>query len=404
MCPFLDDQRRFFVVFFFLYSLFLTWLGAVPGHCASARRSGEETQVRIAIVKNAESVELKARGRYQLRDALSGEELQSGRRLKRTRVTAGRQTVRFGAREYRRTKLVIQSEKPITVLFKNKKRQYRGTITIQWVEGQRLLLINTLGMEEYIRGVLYHEVSHRWPLAAIKAQAVAARSYAVYQVRQRHKADYDVSSDIYSQVYGGRDSERYRTNIAVERTEGEILTFEGEILPTYYHATCAGHTEDVEELWKHDLFALKGVACPFCLLAPHYAWEKNLQLQNIQESLNDHDYQLDLIKDIRVVSRNKSGRINNLEITTRTGKQVTIAGKEFRNIVGPNVIKSNNYRIRMKGYYVDFIGRGWGHGVGMCQWGAMEMARQRYSYRDILFYYYPGSRIQQGSALLSASE
>ncbi len=100
-----------------------------------------------------------------------------------------------------------------------------------------------------------------------------------------------------------------------------------------------------------------------------------------------------LIKEIRVIDRNPSERIKTLELVTRDGKKATVSGKDFRQIIGPNVIKSNNYYVVMKGYYCDFIGKGWGHGVGMCQWGAQGMARQRFEYKDILEFYYPGIHI-----------
>ena len=93
------------------------------------------------------------------------------------------------------------------------------------------------------------------------------------------------------------------------------------------------------------------------------------------------------------MERNKSGRIRNLEIESRDGKISKISGKDFRDIVGPNIVRSNNYNVVMKGYYFDLIGKGWGHGVGMCQWGANFMARDRYDFREILRFYYPGVEI-----------
>ena len=100
-----------------------------------------------------------------------------------------------------------------------------------------------------------------------------------------------------------------------------------------------------------------------------------------------------LIKEIKVLERNKSQRIKELKIIERDNKEVVISGKDFRNIVGPNLIKSNNYVIEMKGYYADFLGKGWGHGVGLCQWGANFMAGQGYRFDQILKYYYPGAEI-----------
>ena len=253
-----------------------------------------------------------------------------------------------------------------------------------------MLVVNAVELENYIKGVLYHEVSHYWPMESLKAQAVAARSYALYQMQMNRHKDFDVTSDIYSQVYGGRGSERYRTNIAIERTKGLVMVYRGKLLLAYFHATCAGHTEDVSELWKEDLPPLKGVACSFCRFSPHFFWKKNFRLKDIQDKLNAKGYGLGLIKEIRIIERNTSGRIKTLEIETRDGKKANISGKDFREIIGPNNIKSNNYEVDMQGYYMDLIGKGWGHGVGMCQWGAAQMASEGYSYEQILKYYYPG--------------
>ena len=126
---------------------------------------------------------------------------------------------------------------------------------------------------------------------------------------------------------------------------------------------------------------------------PNYRWKKNFRSKDIQQKLNANGFKLGLIKEIDVLERTKSGRIKNLEIKTRDGKSTTISGIKFRDIIGPNVLKSNYYDIEMKGYYFDVNGRGWGHGVGMCQWGVYRMAKKRYEYTRILGYYYPGAKI-----------
>jgi stage II sporulation protein D len=129
--------------------------------------------------------------------------------------------------------------------------------------------------------------------------------------------------------------------------------------------------------------------------SPHYRWQKNFRLKDIQDKLNGQGYKIGLIQEIAVLERNKSGRVKKLKITSRDGKIDLIDGKTFRDILGPNVLKSNLYEVNMKGWFVDFVGRGWGHGVGMCQWGAYNMARARYSYKQILLYYYPGAELER---------
>jgi stage II sporulation protein D len=192
-------------------------------------------------------------------------------------------------------------------------------------------------------------------------------------------------------MYGGKDAERYRTSIAVNRTHGEILTYQDKIIPAYYHANSGGYTEDVSELWEHDLAPLKGVKSDYSLGMPAVAWKRNFKSRDIQEKLNKAGYKIGSIKEIAVLERNQSGRIRWIQFIDRAGKKIKIKGKDFREIIGPNEIRSNNYEITMKGYYFDLIGKGWGHGVGLCQWGANNMAYQRFSYTDILQFYYPGA-------------
>ncbi|MCB0375183.1 MAG: SpoIID/LytB domain-containing protein, partial [Sinomicrobium sp.] len=231
-------------------------------------------------------------------------------------------------------------------------------------------------------------------MEALKAQAVATRSYVLYQAHENQEQKYDVTSDIYSQVYGGKSAERYRTNIATKRTEGEVMIYNGKILPAYFHANSGGHTEDVKEMWNHpDLPPLSGVEDPYAEEAPAYYWRRNFRSGDIQRLLKDNGYRIGLIKDITVIDRTRSGRVRTLRIEDRDGKVITISGKAFRHIVGPNVISSNLYEIIMKGYFFDLIGKGWGHGVGMSQWGAQVMSRKRMKYDEILRFYYPGVRI-----------
>jgi len=358
----------------------------------SAWSAPEDFPVRIAILQNVEQVTVKVRGRYTIIDPATQQEIKEGRRLAETKFRVAPTGLLMNGQALTQKRVRLMPTLDVSVFVNGKEKRYRGDVDIIKTADNKILVVNTLGIEEYIRGVLYHEISPRWPMDAIMAQAVAARSYAVYQVMNNKGRDFDVYSDIYSQVYGGRMSERYRTNLAVLRTRGEILTHKGEVLPAYFHATCAGHTEDVRELWKHGSIApLAGVRCNYCNLSPHRHWKKNLRLADIQAKLNQSGVAIDDIKNILVQDMDESGRNKTLKIISRTGKEAVISGKDFRQLLGPNEIRSNKFRVEMKGYYCDILGEGWGHGVGLCQWGAFGMARQRYDYRAILAHYYPGS-------------
>jgi stage II sporulation protein D len=250
------------------------------------------------------------------------------------------------------------------------------------------MVINHIDLEDYIQGILYHEASHYWPYDALKVQAIVCRTFALYQMQENALKDYDVTSDKYSQVYGGRTSERYRTTKAIEETKGEILTYQNKVFPTYYHATCAGYTEDASFLWNTDVAPLRGVLCLFCKESPHFKWHYVLSLDDIKDKLIKAGYTVKKIRNIEILGRDRSGRIINLKITT-DNRDITIMAKDLRNILGPNIIRSTNFNLRIVDRDAVFEGFGWGHGVGLCQWGAYFMAKRGYNYKRILEYYYP---------------
>lgn len=349
------------------------------------------TTVRVAVLKDTHSLTLKIQGPYGIFDLRTNQKLSEGLSLAACEIVAVSDGIQFSQTLLRVSQLKIIPQKDASIFVND--RRFRGEIDLVKDEAGKLIAVNIVDLELYIKGVLSHEISDRWPLEAIKAQAVAARTYALYIKENRKNADYDLTNDIFSQVYGGQQSEKHRTNVATDQTRGLILIYSKKILPAYYHATCAGHTEDVSELWKQDVVPLQGQACEFCKDSPHYFWKKNMRLKDIQDKLNENGHSLGLIKEIQVLERNKSDRIKSLKIVTRDGKEIIISGKDFRNVIGPNLIRSNNYVIEMKGYYVDFLGKGWGHGIGLCQWGANFMAAQGYKFDQILKYYYPGVEI-----------
>ena len=359
------------------------------------------SKVRVAVLKDVKTFILSVRGRYKIIDPKTGQELARGKRLRKSEVKSTPNGIMIADKMYFVDQLRVVLKKDATIYTQKKRSRYRGQMDIIRDDKRKLLVINVLGIEDYVKGVLYHEVPHYWPLQAIEAQAVATRTYVLYQMAGRVNARYDVSNDVYSQVYGGRSAERYRSNIAANRTRGQVMVFKGKVLPAYFHSTCGGQTENVSELWEHDLSPLKGVQCGFCTRSPHYRWKKNFRSKDIQEQLNANGFKLGLIKNIEVKDRTESGRIEDLKIAMRDERSTSISGVRFREIIGPNTIKSNHYDITMKGYYFNLIGRGWGHGVGMCQWGAYQMSKERHRYRSILEYYYPGAQMVDMSTLWS---
>ncbi|MBU4311284.1 MAG: SpoIID/LytB domain-containing protein [Candidatus Omnitrophica bacterium] len=336
----------------------------------------ESVPLKVLVVKDSSSVDLSIKGQYRMVDFNSGEVLKEGDDLQKYVVSV---------ENINPEGIKILPEKKARVYINN--RQFRGDIDILKDKNGELQVINHIDLEQYLYGVLYHEVSHRWPMEVLKAQAIVARSYAFYQKLVNKSKLFDLSSDVYSQVYGGRTSERRKTTKAVNLTQGLVLTYNGKIFPTYYHATCGGRTSDVTTLWNIDVPALGGKACNFCMMSPHYKWKKELNLSDIEDKIG-----IAGITSIDIVKRDEAGRILEMSIKGKSGA-LELSGNKFRLSVGPNIIKSANFEVEIRGRYITFYGKGWGHGIGMCQWGAYGMSRQRWSAEEILDYYYPGAQI-----------
>jgi stage II sporulation protein D len=345
--------------------------------------------IRVLILPEASSLRLKIIGEYEVIDLLQNKVFYRGENLKAT-VTVYKNKLLLGNAGTYSPKVLIMTKNPEALVVNG--QRFRGDLAFIKKKKGEFSVINYIDIEDYIKGILYHEASHYWPMEALKVQAIVSRTYALYQQEKSALLDYDVTRDIYSQVYGGRYSERERTSRAVLQSKGLVLTYLDKIFPTYFHATCAGHTEDASVLWDINLLPLKGVVCDFCRQSPHFNWHCVLTLRDIAEKLSESGRKAGLINNISISSRDNSGRVLNLKIFSDR-KDINISAKDFRNIIGPNVIRSTNFTVEVINGDVVFEGFGWGHGVGLCQWGAYFMAKEDYSAEEILRYYYPGAQL-----------
>ncbi|MFH1201836.1 MAG: SpoIID/LytB domain-containing protein [Candidatus Omnitrophota bacterium] len=375
------------LISFFIFSV-------IAGSCvfaSSLRPAYEMRNIRVAILDGVTSFNLAINGPYSLLGA-DNKMLFEGDYLNDAKVLIKGAIIKIGNSEFdiSRIKVIPQANDAISV----NARRFRGNIEIIIKKDNKFLVVNHLVVEDYVKGVLYHEVSHFWPIEAIKAQAVLARTYALYEAKVNKALDYDLKTNTASQMYGGRTSEKFRTNMAVAATKREVLTFENELFPTYYHATCAGHTEDAANLFNIKIPPLAGVTCGFCRRSPHFKWQAKVSLKDILEKLKGKGFNLGVIGDIRIKGVNASGRISQLEIEGRD-KSISLSGKDFRNAVGPNLIRSTNFQVKIENGFADFIGFGWGHGAGLCQWGAYFMAKEGKRYEEIIKYYYPGAELKE---------
>ncbi|MDI6751250.1 MAG: SpoIID/LytB domain-containing protein [bacterium] len=263
-------------------------------------------------------------------------------------------------------------------------RRYRGYFEIRR-QGGGLLVISIVDLEDYLPGIIKREISTDWPIEAIKAQAVLARTFAL--VNQKHKAEgFDLCSDVHCQVYGGMEAEDKVAILACSATSSEVLCYNEELAPVYYHACCGGLISDIRDVWGPSLPYFKSKVCPYCYASPHYNWQYNLSYANIAEKIG--------ISRVFRVERTGKGRPKEIIVHYEGGRKAILAN-DFRNMFGSNLIKSTYFEIEETWNGIKLIGKGWGHGIGMCQWGAKGMASQGASYQEILSFYFPGCVVKK---------
>jgi len=273
-------------------------------------------------------------------------------------------------------------------------KPYRGLAELTAAD-KGILVVNQLPLEEYLVGLINCEISSAWPIEAVKAQAIIARTYALNRKTARITSPYHLESSVIDQVYEGCLIEDSRARRAVLETEGEVLTYGGAIIQAYYHSSCGGRTEASENIWGASLPYLKGVDCQYCLTSPAAtAWEFKLTLQEIEERLRSAGHKVSGLYDIKTGAVNSRGRLKQVALLAAKGGGA-ISGEQFRKAIGYGAIKSTRFTLKNLKNEISFSGSGNGHGVGLCQWGAKQRALDGFGCGEILTYYYPGTELKK---------
>lgn len=348
--------------------------------------------VRVALFYEKSQVRIAIPGPYEIRGFPSHELLQSeGSSLPHAVVRADPSGIRLGTALYPVTGLRITS-KTKEVQIEN--RKYHNAIEVLKNPAASLTVVNEIDVEDYLKGVLPWESNPDWSKEALKAQAVVSRTYAIFKNIENKDFPFTLSSDVGSQVYSGKLIEHPLSNQAVDETRDEILTYRGKIFPAFFHSTCGGGTTRADYQWKIEAHpSLKGVECPFCQGSKYYAWKAELSVSEVQSLLAKKGYSVSNLQSIDPEEPDPSGRPRFLAIRHAAGT-LKLSANEFRLAVGPDRIRSTRIKVAKEGDRLVVKGRGWGHGVGMCQFGAKHLAELGYRYADILRYYYPGSEIR----------
>lgn len=292
--------------------------------------------------------------------------------------------------------LKISGKSPVIAV---NKKFYRSAIIISLSSKNKLNVINELSVEDYLKGVLPKEADGGSNLETLKVQAVISRSYVLKNLGRHYKDGFDVCSTVHCQVYGGASCENAVCNRAVIETEGEVVTYENDIAQTLFHANCGGFTEDPKYVWSWKSETpeyLKGKKDKYCKTGPHSVWTTTISEKTIREKLIKAGYDIGEINHIKVSGTTESKGAKEIIIKHKNGK-FSMNPYKFRTTVDPWLIKSTMIDdISKKDGNFVFEGKGWGHRVGLCQWGAKVMAEQEgFSYKEILEFYYPGTKVEK---------
>jgi stage II sporulation protein D len=264
-----------------------------------------------------------------------------------------------------------------------------------WADARGLVLVNVLDLEDYVAAVVASEVPKDWPDAALEAQAVAARTFAVAQkVAQGPAARAHLGSSVLDQVYAGAAHPASGALRAAHATAGEVLTFGAAPIAAYFSASCGGRSETGEAA-----FNLASGTTPYLVSEQDdadagRAWVVRKPLAQISAALRKAGRVLAPVTSLRVSARTGSGRARTLLLDTPSGER-TLAAVELRQILGYEALPSLLFAVSVEGRDAVFRGRGNGHGVGLCQWGARARALRGESYRQILAHYYPGAEVRR---------
>lgn len=341
--------------------------------------------------------------------------------------------------------------------------RYRGGIMLRVNSLGFMDIVNYLDIEEYLYGVVHLEMNQGYPLEALKAQAVAARSFALINMGRHRDEGFDLCSDTHCQVYGGVSAEQEKTNTAVDQTRGLAIYWEGKPASANYHKNSGGHTQNASDVWTTNLPYLTGKEDPY---TPDYPWTATIHFDSLLQKLIQSGYNPGLIKAVEIKGRGSTGAVTDLKIIGEKG-DVTLKKEQIRSVLGANIIRSRFFNIgevyhggimndimtvsinvtngkrisravntlyaisaggKLKpvkntdvyisdgqrivkpskspdnvnkfdepvatGGKLILSGIGSGHGVGMSQDGAIEMARQGLTFSDILLFYYTGIEVR----------
>jgi stage II sporulation protein D len=285
-------------------------------------------------------------------------------------------------------------------------REYHGTVRVL-PQGERAwTAVNVIDVEDYLLGVIGREMDPTGPLEALKAQAVAARTHALFEAIAARDRPYDLVANL-SQAYRGKATLHKNVVLAIEATRGEVLQYEGLLFPAFFHSDCGGRTEAATAVWPianpfGSGSALKmpaGAACPWCARSSAARWKCEVSASSLVKALRAAGTPIEGPMSVRIAERSPNGRVLKVAVGSGKGEKL-LAAERLRAALGWSVLKSTLFTLERQrlpdgsaGDQFTFRGSGYGHGVGLCQNGAAGMAVEGSDYHAILAHFFPRSRV-----------
>ncbi|MEK6262619.1 MAG: SpoIID/LytB domain-containing protein [Planctomycetota bacterium] len=372
---------------------------ATPRPSTSA--ASKSTLIRVNVTPGGDdSFQLAVTGEYSIRAVDSTRELFKGAGLSSSRVEPSKNGLKIGRSTFATTRLEVVPKSDPAIRVNG--HLYRGIVRLFRRTDGRVSAVNVLPVEEYLASVVDSEMPASFPEAARQAQAIVARTYALYQKEHADPASvYDLFASQRSQKYLGVEytdasgrrlaGESESSRRAVASTREIVCQHQGRLFCTYYSAACGGRTTNGSELFEDAAPILKSVPCEWCRDSSYYRWSADVGKQDLLRELKELR-SLSTLASIQQTAGPGGGVISRFRIGD--GKQsLSVSGVELRDRLPAGTLRSPHFSLALKKDVVRVEGRGHGHGVGFCQWGANGQARAGRSCFEIVRHYYPGAEL-----------
>ncbi len=377
-----------------------------------------EPVIRVGLASERDSAMIAANGAYIVQDAATGKELLKGPGSQKLTVTLQDRKLALNGKTVTARSIRLQpADERSSVSFRFDEHPYRGAIRVD-LKAEGLTVVNEVKLDDYIGGVIDEEMAPGWPQEALRAQAVAARTFALYSLERHGDEAFDVCTGTHCQVYGGIESESRTGLAAVSATRGEVMLYDGKPIYAAFHASSGGRTAGSEEAGGNPVPYLKPVRDEDNA-SPKHNWQISVPVSEAQEKLKAAGFDIGTLKKVELspldmrgkpgADRYPSGRVRAARFVG-SRKTVEIPGLKLRWTFGlPSTLfavrrgLNNNLSPLSQGSVIFqgkagealvFDGHGAGHGLGLSQWGAYTMAAKK-DYKTILRHYYTGIEIKK---------